>query len=679
MVAATAAARAEVLPTLAVKRPFGDISRSNRLLPLILEVTNPGPSISGTLVVRPERGSLSVKRPIDLPTGTKKRAMVYVDGDVYQSEYKVDLMGLRGLLPLRTAEFEVTNLDEPRRVCAMVGNETWGLTTFAKDEARPLTLVNVQPGDVPGRWYGWDMIDAVLWPESSGAPPALDQATALGSWVAMGGTLVISTGGDGRMLGDIAGLLRAPLSAGAPMARTEVLAGLGLEASAGGSEMVPVTSFPIPPRARAMYEAGGRPLLVEIPHGMGRILLFTFDPSIAGIARAGGATDLWARLLDVPTVPSDTQNRFRGAWSRLLGAAESFVKDIPALRPVSLTFLVIFMGAYVIVVGPLDYFVLKKLNRLTLTWVTYPLAIVVFSAIAWGFASAMKGGEMVVTSLQVVDQAAGDPVERRTEVAGVYAVERDTYKLSPPSPAGWVEWIGHRETELGGLWSGNVVRDDDGQSAPVELPINIFTQERVVYRESVPVRDRPLEVTLGEPMPAKKGWRDVLISNRGKTPVKSVCVLFPDGGFVPLGDLAPDATVSLSSLSSIETRNAPSTIQSNLVAGESFQKSPGESPWHVTRADKTIVSVSESAATAMALALTLPGEINPPELATPLSSLGLATRMGSTGVVVLGHTLESGPSSFRIGKEARSCQSLRLWRVVVDGARATGDANKEDS
>ena len=91
------------------------------------------------------------------------------------------------------------------------------------------------------------------------------------------------------------------------------------------------------------------------------------------------------------------------------------------LRGGTMRHLLAFAAVYLLVIGPIDYFVLKLLRRQTLTWITFPVSIVVFSALALVGTSYVKGSQAVVTSYEIVDVLPGTDLWRGVSWYGVWS------------------------------------------------------------------------------------------------------------------------------------------------------------------------------------------------------------------------------------------------------------------
>ena len=59
---------------------------------------------------------------------------------------------------------------------------------------------------------------------------------------------------------------------------------------------------------------------------------------------------------------------------------------------------------YLLLIGPGDYFLLRKLGgRMTWTWLTFPAVVVLVCLGAYVLAHAMKGSEVKINQLDLVD------------------------------------------------------------------------------------------------------------------------------------------------------------------------------------------------------------------------------------------------------------------------------------
>src|SRR5262249_20798521 len=91
------------------------------------------------------------------------------------------------------------------------------------------------------------------------------------------------------------------------------------------------------------------------------------------------------------------------AASVLQERLESF-DEVPVI---SFGWVALFILLYIAVVGPLDYLFLKQVvKRLELTWITFPAVVLVVSALAYFSAYYLKGNDLRINKLDLVDLVA---------------------------------------------------------------------------------------------------------------------------------------------------------------------------------------------------------------------------------------------------------------------------------
>src|SRR5207237_10845989 len=95
--------------------------------------------------------------------------------------------------------------------------------------------------------------------------------------------------------------------------------------------------------------------------------------------------------------PEDPSEDMRAQMKRGL---ETF-EEVPVI---SFGWVALFILFYIALVGPLDYFLLKKVfKRLELPWVTFPLTVIGVSAIAYYAAFSLTGADLRINNLDLQD------------------------------------------------------------------------------------------------------------------------------------------------------------------------------------------------------------------------------------------------------------------------------------
>ena len=324
-----------------------------------------------------------------------------------------------------------------------------GLATDEQNDRRASHLIDAV--DVPTELLrlaplGLDGIDALVLcdPDAQAcADPVVKDAVL--DWVALGGTLVVS-------LGDHAGQFAAsPMAAEMPAtwasaprtsyARLLADLGAGDRDDAFAGPWVALTP-------RAGGETGdptahdGAPLQVDRHLGLGRIVLLPFDLRAALAPtwlEKGDARSIICRIAGFPTpVPAKEDDTDR--WNRV-DFSGPIVRTLQtgAFEPPPLALVVLGVILYVIVVGPLDWVVLRRLKKERLTTLTFLGAVLTFTLLAYGaslllFSSGAKVNRIVLADL--VDAGRdGRQLLRFVDIAGYYSPTGADQDVAYASPA----------------------------------------------------------------------------------------------------------------------------------------------------------------------------------------------------------------------------------------------------
>lgn len=292
-----------------------------------------------------------------------------------------------------------------------------------------------QVEQMPTSWFGYQAVDAVIL--ATGSKGFIDKLNednndqvkaridALAEWVRRGGRLVISVAHNHQELNAVLEKLRVidvQVRGQVPKLRrlTSLTrwAGAADPYQARGEADLEVANL-IPGKGVRVLAAEGAgkeavPLILSAPYGLGRVMVVAVDVDQPPFTAWRSQRNFWD-VLRRDTEPASLDNpqhqanmQFRGGWmgqpqelaTRLVDGLEMF-PDVPVI---SFGWVALFILVYIIIVGPLDYFFLKKVvKRLELTWITFPAVVIVISAVAYFAAYWLKGNDLRINKVDVVD------------------------------------------------------------------------------------------------------------------------------------------------------------------------------------------------------------------------------------------------------------------------------------
>jgi hypothetical protein len=315
-------------------------------------------------------------------------------------------------------EIEGDKRDGPRRVASV-------------DDVRML----------PNRWFVYEAADLVILSTGNREGFLTDllneregRKEALVEWVRRGGRLIVSVGVNQDMAGKLEFIQELlPVSiAGLGLADRLTSVRQWINSRAKEFEMprsednpkaeVKKVEFaklePKPGRECEILvrERDGTPLVVRSAFGLGRVTVVALDFDRSPFKGWDGQREFWDRLVKtaappLPETPSNTfGTRMQGrpfptqdsldVASQLEMGLEEF-EDVPVI---SFGWVALFILIYILVVGPLDYFFLKKVvKRLELTWITFPTVVITISVAAYFTAYWVKGNDQKINKVDLVD------------------------------------------------------------------------------------------------------------------------------------------------------------------------------------------------------------------------------------------------------------------------------------
>lgn len=461
--------------------------------------------------------------------------------------------------------------------------------------------VDVSGGLIPGRWYGYDSARAVVLDTNDREVMAsLDnlRGRALADWVRRGGHLVVAVGANWQQVRDSA---IGPLLPAVPVGQERIndlqaietfTAGATKPIAPAGSPPVLVTKF------ESVAERGGKvlsttagvPLIVRGSHGFGRVTAIAIDVDQRPFATWEDRPRFWVRALDLRHLGDETEANNKvavGAPRRMYQSGVSDVSTIlrqaleqfEGVKLISFGWVAFFIFLYILLIGPGDYLFLKKvLKRMELTWVTFPLIVATVSLLAYYAAYVVKGDQLRVNKVDVVDvllpPGPGNVVPPEGLVRGstfvdIFSPQNRDYTISvvpqpvdrdapkddtgPARPPAGTEvmlsWFGVPEPGFGGMGnsgqmsfsSGGYEYEPAGAAetlAGVRVPIwstKCLTARWFGPGPATPVLDADLT-------PAGPDRLQGTVTNRAGIPLEDAILAFNKQVYL-LGTLAPGATV----------------------------------------------------------------------------------------------------------------------------------------
>lgn len=355
--------------------------------------------------------------------------------------------------------------------------------------SRRSTCPRVTAADqLPDQWHGYEGVNILVLPTSE--PKLLDalsreQVEAIRQWVRMGGRLLLCVGQRGEAVLGERGVWR-DFSPGRFAGVVPVRSAATLETYSGSAEPLGTRRAGEPLTMAKLVETEGktelaetatdgiRPIIVRRALGFGMVVLVAFDLDAAPFATWEGTHRITGKILERllnPTGHSATERTVSGqvvheGYSDLVGQLRTAMDEFSGVTLVAFSLVAVLALFYIALIGPGDYFALRRLfGRMEWTWFTFPAIVVAFAAIAILLNQRLKPDSVRLNTVEIVDIDIPSGTVRGTAWAHVYSPKTAAYDFD--AVRGWpsetvkgggqlLSWQGLPGTGLGGM-SGQAI------------------------------------------------------------------------------------------------------------------------------------------------------------------------------------------------------------------------------
>lgn len=458
--------------------------------------------------------------------------------------------------------------------------------------------------ELPDQWFGYAAADLIVLTTGSASNDFLTglfskdtnaegkaKLAALVEWVRRGGRLVISVAGNAQMLTQFPAfqqLLPVKLNDNPATAATKDLKldwafgsnTLGATLSQPKKDPFPVSRVTFDPArpARTLVPKGKPtepPAVIQAPLGLGRVTLVTFDLDRSPFTELPEKAMFWDYLLrdtgaDKASTGSGKQTNYANSYNQntedeYVTALRNHVDTFDGVPVISFGWVALFIALYTLLIGPVEYLFLKKIvGRLELTWISFPIIVISVSAAAYFTAYAIKGNDLKINKVDVVDV---DPASGRVYGRSwftVFSPRIDSYtvgiepreawagKLGDPTSPPLIDWMAGGQSGGGNIVSRGYSYHTDPAANPrriadglISVPIQVWSTKAFSANWSAPIDPAsPLvESRLYHPRSDATALRGDFINN---LPVKELrdAVLVYRGSVYKLGTLVPGQRVA---------------------------------------------------------------------------------------------------------------------------------------
>ncbi len=434
----------DVDPQVFVSAGFDGTCRSGdggAWCPIYVVVSNEGTDIEGELQAALARSANDPQpslytRAVLLPSHSRKAYHLYVPATGTSSRSRVDVRLQAGEKLLASHQVSVAWMGANDRLYGVASSRpsTLDFLSGVAPVSGRAVVAHLDLRKLPPDPLGWEALDLLILSDVDTSVLSGPQREAMDTWLAHGGHLVVGGGaGAGRTVAGVEDLLPVTIEGTRSL---DELTGLGERIG------VPTVSGPFPV-ARARLRTGETIITQEGDDGEvvlwarrsigeGVVDFVAFEAGVKPFGQWDDNGRLWELIVRAHG-PGAGRFTVRDGYR-----ARDAVNAIPGLELPSTLQILGFMLAYTILIGPVNYVLLRKLDRRELAWLTIPALIVGFSACAYVTGFQIRGLVPIVHRLAVVFVPEDSRTGRVGQVVGVFSPRRANYDV-------WMGGAGVRE------------------------------------------------------------------------------------------------------------------------------------------------------------------------------------------------------------------------------------------
>ncbi len=352
---------------------------------------------------------------------------------------------------------------------------------------RNTVIAQITPEQLPDIWQALESVDLICFAQDpSVGMPEENKRKALINWLNFGGR-ILCVGGPATATyqqGFLAPYLPVTLN-GTREAQF---------ISSQGRVRFPVSAMQIKDKAQAMWWLDGAPIAARAQVGAGEMIFCGADlQALGGVDPTAAA--FWDSVLYAPN-----QRPHASVSEQITQSNLDFAFGKAARLP-SLGLVFLLLGIYTVLVGPINFYMLRKRRRLEMAWLTIPAIVAVFTIITYLIGSTTKGGLMILREMDLLQAPSGAAEARLEKTISLFSPRKRSYAIQPSASGGtlasfsrWREYDpsfivhplgGTKKTSTGGTGRQLVIDESDNKMEVADQLFGQWTSQSYTASTSV--------------------------------------------------------------------------------------------------------------------------------------------------------------------------------------------------
>lgn len=436
--------------------------------PLTITLTSSA-DISGELVVGAQipytGGSATHVQAVDLPAGSPKRVTFAVLGNHFDKNnnsirfYEGTAESGKMILFTAGSSYLETIPKNGTLVGALAADpDSLNFLRTLNGSGGNVTVIPLAKEQVPEDGTLLSSLDVLLINDYSADTLGEGRTRAIRSWVHKGGTLVLS-GGAGypksvKGFEDLSPVNYAGNTNVSALPELEKLGGkkLSLDRS------FPVSAAKLKEGAAAIAQFDSNPLIASWAVGQGKVIYAAYDVAMEPLNAWNGHPEVWSSVLQLDLTSGS--GKAIGSKSELFSGIDGLLDYFPSMTLPPFSLLMWLLLGYAVLVAPLLYYILKKLDKREWAWALIPLIAV--AASGGIYMAGTSGGTSFQTHTFNIMELDGKGQAERTTASALFVPRGGDYNIE--LPAGTYVSVKRED----GLLAGGQIQEPSRQSIRVQ-------------------------------------------------------------------------------------------------------------------------------------------------------------------------------------------------------------------
>ena len=522
---------------------FEGYYKFQKWFPLTVVARNKGTYFRGDLVVKSitygNQVPVIVKKYIELPGNTPKKIQLYLSPEIssqWQDKLLVELVDTEGKLCGSWTE-NIKQLSQEQTLLLVLSGDKSGLNYLNGPQTNlwnksNLMVLYPDSSNLPREWIGYEGVDIMIINNFS-ITDSLDelQRKSLEEWVQSGGKLLVSSCGNpvefsNTFLEEALPVVFQSNILLPSIASLTNYAGVPLNIEPPGISIIKSSVKP-GCKNNVTIEEENIPVITNSYSGNGKITFLAFDISKEPFKNWDQKMKFWGKALSGLYL-----NNFQPVH---LSADDinNVLYNIPSMKPPSFNFIGFYLFFYILLAGPLNYFILKKFDKREFALITIPVMVILFSVGTYIIGYASKGGSVIIRQISVVNMNSSSNMSSIDTFIGLFSPNKSTYR------------IGFSDSNA---WAYNIVKDErmemitreDEKNSIENIVLNMWSMVGFkgssinkfpggLYLDTMDIKiDAPDDM---------KSLGGIIINDTGKT-IHNACFIYNSSQIGYIGELA---------------------------------------------------------------------------------------------------------------------------------------------